>query len=78
MNPPDQHATWLAEYVLPNYGRYDVWPVRGAGAEVWDRDGKRYLDFAGGVAVCPLGHCHPAVVDALTTQAKTLIHVSNW
>ena len=78
MNQPDQHAAWLAEYVLPNYGRYDVWPVRGAGAEVWDRDGKRYLDFAGGVAVCPLGHCHPAVVDALTTQAKTLIHVSNW
>ncbi len=68
----------LKKYVLPNYGRYDVWPVRGAGAEVWDRDGKRYLDFAGGVAVCPLGHCHPTIVEAITTQASTLIHVSNW
>ena len=72
------HDQQLQQFVLPNYGRYDVWPVRGEGARVWDRDGKEYLDFAGGVAVCPLGHCHPAVIDALTTQAKTLIHVSNW
>ncbi len=69
---------WLAEYVLPNYGRYDVWPVRGKGTHVWDRGRKKYLDFAGGVAVCPLGHCHPKVVSAITRQAKTLIHVSNW
>jgi acetylornithine/succinyldiaminopimelate/putrescine aminotransferase len=68
----------LKRYVLGNYGRYDVWPVRGAGTRVWDRDGKEYLDFAGGVAVCPLGHCHPAVVGAITEQARTLIHVSNW
>ncbi len=68
----------LQRYVVPNYGRYDLWPVRGAGSQLWDRDGKRYLDFAGGVAVCPLGHCHPAVVNALTEQAQTLIHVSNW
>lgn len=68
----------LQTYVLPNYGRYDVWPVRGEGARVWDRDGKEYLDFAGGVSVCPLGHCHPAVVEAITQQAKTLMHVSNW
>ncbi|MDB6140223.1 MAG: argD, partial [Verrucomicrobiaceae bacterium] len=54
----------LQTYVLPNYGRYDLWPVRGEGARVWDRDGKEYLDFAGGVSVCPLGHCHPAVVEA--------------
>lgn len=69
---------WLSQYVLPNYGRYDVWPVRGEGAYVWDREGKKYLDFAGGVAVCPLGHCPPPVVKALTEQANTLIHVSNW
>ncbi len=68
----------LKQYVLPNYGRYDVWPVRGEGARVWDRDGKEYLDFAGGVAVCPIGHCHPAVADAITHQARTLIHISNW
>jgi predicted acetylornithine/succinylornithine family transaminase len=72
------HSEWLSQYVLPNYGRYDVWPVRGEGAYVWDRDGKKYLDFAGGVAVCPLGHCPPPVVKALTEQANTLIHVSNW
>lgn len=69
---------WLPQYVLGNYGRYDVWPVRGEGAHVWDRDGKKYLDFAGGVAVCPLGHCPPPVVEAITRQAATLIHVSNW
>ena len=39
----------LATYVLGNYGRYPLWPVRGEGTQVWDRDGKRYLDFAGGV-----------------------------
>jgi acetylornithine/succinyldiaminopimelate/putrescine aminotransferase len=72
------HDEQLQHYVLGNYGRYPIWPVRGEGARVWDRDGKMYLDFAGGVAVCPLGHCHPAVVDAITHQAKTLIHVSNW
>lgn len=68
----------LQHYLIPNYGRYDVWPVRGEGARVWDRDGKQYLDFAGGVSVCPLGHCHPVVVKAITEQASTLIHVSNW
>jgi acetylornithine/N-succinyldiaminopimelate aminotransferase len=72
------HSEWLSQYVLPNYGRYDVWPVRGEGSYVWDRDGKKYLDFAGGVAVCPLGHCPPPVVKAMTEQANTLIHVSNW
>ena len=78
MSTHDEHRAWMERYVLPNYGRYDVWPVRGAGSEVWDRDGKRYLDFAGGVAVCPLGHCHPKIVETITKQASTLIHVSNW
>jgi acetylornithine/N-succinyldiaminopimelate aminotransferase len=72
------HDTALQKYVLGNYGRYTIWPVRGEGARVWDRDGKEYLDFAGGVAVCPLGHCDPRVVKAITEQAQTLIHVSNW
>ena len=76
--PNHPETEWLSQYVLPNYGRYDVWPVRGEGAYVWDRDGKKYLDFAGGVAVCPLGHCPPTVVKAMTEQANTLIHVSNW
>jgi acetylornithine/succinyldiaminopimelate/putrescine aminotransferase len=68
----------LSRYVIPNYGRFDFWPERGSGVWLWDREGKKYLDFAGGVAVCPLGHCHPEVVQALQVQAATLIHVSNW
>jgi len=53
-------------------------PVRGEGSRVWDQDGKMYIDFAAGVAVTSLGHCHPALVRALTAQANTLWHVSNW
>ena len=53
-------------------------PVRGEGSRVWDQDGRMYIDFAGGVAVTALGHCHPAMVRALTEQASTLWHVSNW
>ena len=49
MSAPHPETQWLSQYVLGNYGRYDVWPVRGEGAYVWDRDGKKYLDFAGGV-----------------------------
>jgi acetylornithine/succinyldiaminopimelate/putrescine aminotransferase len=70
--------TWLDKYVVPNYGRFPIWPERGEGPYLWDRDGKKYLDFAGGVAVCPLGHAHPEVADALAAQARTLVHVSNW
>lgn len=69
---------WLDKYVLPNYGRFPIWPERGEGPYLWDRDGKKYLDFAGGVAVCPLGHAHPEVADAMAVQARTLVHVSNW
>ena len=53
-------------------------PVRGEGSRVWDQDGRMYIDFASGVAVTSLGHCHPALVTALTEQARTLWHVSNW
>ena len=51
--------------------------VRGAGARLWDDAGRSYLDFVGGVAVCSIGHAHPAVADALAEQARTLLHVSN-
>lgn len=68
----------LDQYTMPNYRRYEFYPERGEGSYVWDRDGKKYLDFAGGVAVCPLGHCHPEVVKAIQDQAAKLIHVSNW
>jgi acetylornithine/N-succinyldiaminopimelate aminotransferase len=53
-------------------------PVRGEGSRVWDQDGRMYIDFAAGVAVTSLGHCHPALIRALTDQATTIWHVSNW
>jgi predicted acetylornithine/succinylornithine family transaminase len=57
--------------------RLPVTLVRGQGARVWDTEGKEYLDFVAGWAVNSLGHCHPVVVNALTEQAKILIHASN-
>ena len=43
--------TLIQRYVMPNYGRYDFWPERGKGAYIWDEYGRKYLDFAGGVAI---------------------------
>ena len=63
--------------LMPTYGPPQVRFVRGAGCELWDGDGKRYLDFLSGLAVCSLGHAHPVVADALADQARTLLHVSN-
>lgn len=59
------------------YARYPIALVKGKGATVWDADGKKYLDFVSGLAVCNLGHCHPNVTEAIKAQAETLIHVSN-
>jgi acetylornithine/N-succinyldiaminopimelate aminotransferase len=59
------------------YARQPVAFVRGRGCELWDTDGKRYLDFFAGLAVNNLGHCHPAVVGAIQQQAATLLHASN-
>jgi predicted acetylornithine/succinylornithine family transaminase len=66
------------KYVANTYARYPVVLVRGKGTRVWDVDGKEYLDFVAGLAVCNLGHCHPRVVKALQNQAEKLIHVSNF
>jgi predicted acetylornithine/succinylornithine family transaminase len=62
---------------MPTYAPADVTFVRGAGTELWDDTGKRYLDLLSGLAVTSLGHSHPAVADALAEQARTLLHVSN-
>ncbi|BAW05986.1 acetylornithine aminotransferase [Nocardia seriolae] len=62
---------------MNNYGTPKVALVRGAGAVVYDADGKRYLDFLGGIAVNSLGHAHPAILAAVTQQLGTLGHVSN-
>ncbi|RJP21705.1 MAG: aspartate aminotransferase family protein [Candidatus Abyssobacteria bacterium SURF_5] len=65
-------------YVIDTYGKQrNLALVKGRGTRVQDADGRIYLDFLSGLAVNALGHCHPAVVDALRNQAETLIHVSN-
>ena len=65
------------EYVFNTYGRSPIMLVEGNGLRVKDSDGKEYLDFIGGIAACPLGHAHPALVEAICKQAGKLIHVSN-
>jgi len=66
------------KYIANTYARYPIVLVKGKGTRVWDRDGKEYLDFVSGLAVCNLGHCHPKVVQAIQDQAGKLIHVSNF
>ncbi|MGI8798549.1 MAG: acetylornithine transaminase [Pseudonocardia sp.] len=63
--------------LMNNYGTPPLALVRGAGAEVWDADGRRYLDLLAGIAVNALGHAHPAVVAAVSGQVATLGHTSN-
>ena len=65
------------EVFIGNYLRYPAAMVSGAGCELIDADGNRYLDFLSGIAVCALGHCHPAVTQAISEQAARLVHVSN-
>jgi predicted acetylornithine/succinylornithine family transaminase len=64
-------------YLMRTYKRAPVDFVRGEGALLWDADGNEYLDFLTGISVCSLGHCHPAVVEAIREQAGRLMHVSN-
>ncbi|RLB07628.1 MAG: aspartate aminotransferase family protein [Deltaproteobacteria bacterium] len=66
-----------ANFLVNTYTRYPILLVRGEGMKVWDSNGREYLDFVGGIAVCNLGHCHPKVVQALEEQARRLIHCSN-
>jgi len=66
------------QWMVPCYAPAEFVPVRGLGSRVWDQQGRMYIDFASGVAVSSLGHCHPAIVKALSEQAHTLWHVSNW
>jgi acetylornithine/N-succinyldiaminopimelate aminotransferase len=65
------------EVMVPNYAPSAVIPVKGLGSRVWDQTGREFIDFAGGIAVNCLGHCHPALVGALKDQADKLWHLSN-
>jgi acetylornithine/N-succinyldiaminopimelate aminotransferase len=66
-----------SRWVMQTYPRAPIELVRGEGARVWDSDGKEYLDFLAGISVCSVGHCHPAVVEAVREQVGTLTHTSN-
>ncbi len=66
-----------AKYIQPTYTRQPITLTRGSGARVWDSEGREYIDCIAGVAVNVCGHCHPKIVEAIRTQAETLIHTSN-
>jgi len=70
-------ASLYSEFVMPTYGRFELDIARGAGCRVWDFDGKQYLDFGAGIAVCSLGHAHPEITEAASKQAAILVHTSN-
>jgi predicted acetylornithine/succinylornithine family transaminase len=65
------------DHVVPSYARLPVAFVRGSGTRLWDSDGVEYLDFLAGISVSSVGHCHPAVVAAISEQAARLMHVGN-
>jgi acetylornithine/N-succinyldiaminopimelate aminotransferase len=65
------------DVMVPCYNPMEIIPVRGEGSRIWDQQDKEYIDFAGGIAVSCLGHCHPAMVSALTEQGNKLWHLSN-
>lgn len=65
------------DVMVPNYNPSAVVPVRGEGSRVWDQNNNEFIDFAGGIAVNCLGHCHPALVSALKEQGEKIWHLSN-
>lgn len=65
------------EVLVGNYGRYPIGFVEGRGCTLTDEEGREYKDFLAGIAVCALGHCHPAVSEAIAKQAGRLVHTSN-
>ncbi|MBF4509828.1 MAG: acetylornithine/succinylornithine family transaminase [Aeromicrobium sp.] len=73
----DDVAALDAAYHLPTYARKQVLFVRGDGMRLYDDEGREYLDFLSGIGVVNLGHAHPAVADAVDTQMRRLVHVSN-
>ena len=64
-------------YIMPTYGERDLVFSKGKGCYLYNPSGKKYLDFAGGIAVNSLGHCHPKLVNVLKKQSEILWHTSN-
>ncbi len=78
MNPVENPTIAAADgAICATYKRFPIVLVEGRGASLWDSEGRCYTDFVAGIAVCNLGHAHPAVAEALCRQAKRLLHVSN-
>jgi acetylornithine/N-succinyldiaminopimelate aminotransferase len=69
--------SFFMSHILPTYANFPLTAVRGKGARLWDSEGKCYLDFCAGIATCSIGHCHPALSQAISDQASTLMHCSN-
>lgn len=67
----------MHNYLTPNFTFAPILPDHAQGSRVWDDNGQEYIDLAGGIAVNALGHCHPALIQALTAQAHKLWHISN-
>ena len=65
------------DWMVPVFAPANFIPVRGKGSRIWDQNDKEYVDFAGGIAVNSLGHCHPVAVSALIDQAQKLWHIGN-
>src|SRR6266576_1460948 len=68
----------FSKNVVPSYGRFNIALSHGAGNCLFDVNGKRYLDLGGGIAVCSLGHAHPAITEALVEQSRKIVHTSNF
>jgi acetylornithine/N-succinyldiaminopimelate aminotransferase len=74
------NATYIQrgnQVFIGTYTRFPAAMIKGSGCRLWDADGKEYLDFLAGIAVCSLGHCHPQVTAAICRQVAELVHVSN-
>lgn len=69
--------TTFDQVMVPNYSPLAIIPERGKGSRLWDKEGNQFIDFAGGIAVSCLGHCHPKLTQAIQQQSEKLWHVSN-
>jgi len=76
-NPAKFEIDEFNQYVMNTYGRFPIAIERGEGCNLWDTNGKQYLDFVAGIATCTLGHAHPAMIKAATEQINKLHHISN-
>ncbi|RUM87906.1 MAG: aspartate aminotransferase family protein [Thermodesulfatator sp.] len=73
----DSNTRTPFDCVAETYSRFDLTIAKGYGTRLWDENGREFIDFTSGIAVCSLGHCHPRVVASVKEQAQKLFHISN-